>query len=28
MIAINGYYKYLDGEFCPIEKPAYARVTV
>lgn len=28
MIAINGYYKYLDGDFCPIEKPAYARVTV
>ena len=28
MIAINGYYKFLDGEFCPIEKPAYARVTV
>lgn len=28
MIAMNGYYKYLDKEFCPIEKPAFARVTV
>ena len=28
MIAMNGYYKYLDKEFCPIEKPAFARVTI
>lgn len=28
MIAINGYYKFLDGDFCPIEKPAFARVNV
>ncbi|MBO5133961.1 MAG: tRNA (adenosine(37)-N6)-threonylcarbamoyltransferase complex transferase subunit TsaD [Bacteroidaceae bacterium] len=25
MIAITGYYKYLDGDFCPIDKPAYSR---
>ena len=25
MIAITGYYKYLDQDFCPINKPAYAR---
>lgn len=25
MIAITGYYKYLDGEFCSIDKPPYAR---
>ena len=24
MIAITAYYKYLDGQFCPIDKPAYA----
>lgn len=28
MIAITGYYKYLDGDFCPIEAPAFSRVTV
>lgn len=28
MIAITGYYKYLDKEFCPVEAPAYSRVTV
>lgn len=28
MIAITGYYKYLDKEFCPIEAPAFSRVTV
>ena len=28
MIAITGYYKYLDGDFCPIEAPAYSRVTI
>ena len=27
MIAIVGYYKYLDGDFCSIDKPAYARQT-
>ena len=27
MIAIVGYYKYLDGEFCSIEKPAFSKVT-
>lgn len=26
MIAITGYFKYLDKEFCPIELPAYSRV--
>lgn len=25
MIAITGYYKYLDKDFCPIELPAYSR---
>lgn len=25
MIAITGYYKYLDGEYCPLSKPAYSR---
>ena len=28
MIAITGYYKYQDGDFCPIEAPAFSRVTV
>lgn len=28
MIAITGYYKYLDGDFCPIDAPAYSRVTL
>ena len=27
MIAIVGYYKYLDRDFCPIEKPAFSKVT-
>ncbi len=26
MIAIDGYYKYLDRDFCPISAPAYSRV--
>ncbi len=26
MIAIAGYFKYLDGEFCPMSAPAYSRV--
>lgn len=28
MIAVTGYYKYLAGEFCELDKPPYARVTV
>lgn len=28
MIAITGYYKYLDKDFCSIDKPAYSRVTL
>ncbi|MBB3703059.1 tRNA (adenosine(37)-N6)-threonylcarbamoyltransferase complex transferase subunit TsaD [Alloprevotella rava] len=28
MIAITGYYKYLDRDFCPIDKPAYSRTTL
>lgn len=28
MIAITGYYKYLDKDFCTIDLPAYSRVTV
>jgi len=28
MIAITGYYKYLDKDFCAIDKPAYSRVTL
>ena len=28
MIAITGYYKYLDKNFCSIDKPAYSRVTI
>ena len=27
MIAINGYFKYLDKQFCPISVAAYSRVT-
>ena len=23
MIGITGYYKYLDGDFCPIDQPAF-----
>ena len=26
MIAITGYFKYQDHEFCPMEAPAYSRV--
>ena len=25
MIAITGYYKYMDGDFCPIDKPAFSK---
>ena len=28
MIAITGYYKYLDNDFFTIDKPAYSRVTI
>lgn len=28
MIAITGYYKYFDQDFCPMDKPAYSRVTI
>ena len=28
MIAITGHYKYLDKDFCPIDKPAYSRTTL
>lgn len=28
MIAITGYYKYQDEEFCPMELPAYSRATL
>lgn len=28
MIAMVGYYKYQDGEFCPINKPAYSRTII
>lgn len=28
MVAIAGYYKYLDGEFCPYDATPYARVTI
>ena len=27
MIGITGYYKYLAGEFCPIDVPAFSKVT-
>ena len=28
MIAITGYFKYMDKDFCPMEAPAYSRVTL
>lgn len=28
MIGIAGYYKYQDQEYCPIDAPAYSRVTI
>ena len=28
MIAITGYYKYLDKDFCSINKPAYSRIRI
>ncbi len=27
MIGVTGYYKYLDHEYCPIDAPAFAKVT-
>ena len=27
MIGITGYYKYLDHDFCTIDKPAFSKVT-
>ena len=27
MIGVVGYYKYLDGQFCPIDAPAFSKVT-
>ena len=27
MIGITGYYKYLDNDFCTIDKPAFSKVT-
>ncbi len=27
MIGITGYYKFLDGDFCTIDKPAFSKVT-
>lgn len=28
MIAITGYYKFLDNDLCPLNKPAYSRTTL
>lgn len=28
MIAMAGYYKYLDKDFCPLEKPAFSRISI
>lgn len=28
MIAMCGHYKYLDGEFCPLSKPAFSRTVL
>ena len=28
MIAITGYFKYLDKDYCPMELPAFSRVTM
>lgn len=28
MIAITGYYKYMDKDFCPMEAPAYSRISI
>lgn len=28
MIGITGYYKYLEGEFCSVDKPAFTKTTI
>lgn len=28
MIGVAGYYKFLEGEFCPMDLPAYSRTTI
>ena len=28
MIAMAGYYKFIDGDFCPLDKPAFSRVAI
>ena len=28
MIAITGHYKFVDGEYCPMDKPAYSRTSI
>lgn len=28
MIGVTGYYKFLDGQFCPIDAPAFSKVTI
>ena len=28
MVAISGYYKYLQGDFCPIDAVPFSRITV
>ena len=28
MTAMTGYFKYVDKDFCPMEAPAYSRVTL
>lgn len=28
MVAADGYFKYLNNEFCPLEAPAYSRVSI
>lgn len=28
MVGVTGYYKYLDGDFCSIDKPAFSKVTL
>ena len=27
MIGVTGYYKYLDNDFCTLDKPAFSKVT-
>jgi N6-L-threonylcarbamoyladenine synthase len=28
MIGVTGYYKFLDGQFCPIDAPVFSKVTI